>query len=111
VDIFNGTIYDGDCELWISRSLDSYPAFAREGSIVPLDAAEELSNGDGNTGALEVLIVVGADGEFELAEGDGTGSLVDDIKRSRTPIRYNQAKGTVKIGPTHGVPQKPDTCD
>jgi len=111
VDIFNGAIYNGDRELWISRPLDRYPVFAREGSIVPLDAAEEPPNGGGNPSALGVFIVVGADEEFELVEGDGTESLADDIKCSRTPIRYNQATGTAQIGPTHGVPQKPDTCD
>lgn len=43
-------------------------------------------------------MVVGADGEFESVEDDGTGSLADDIKLSRTAIRYNQAKGTYKSG-------------
>ncbi len=108
VDIFSGAVYDGDRELWISRSLGSYPVFAREGSIVPLDAMEEPSNGGRNPSAFEVFIVVGADGEFEMTEDDGSGSLVDEIKATRTPITYSQANGTVKIGPTYGVPQNPD---
>jgi alpha-glucosidase (family GH31 glycosyl hydrolase) len=102
VDIFNGAVYDGDRELWISRPLDGYPVFAKEGSIIPLDAALEPGNGGDNPEGLEVVIVVGADGEFEILEDDGNGSNVDEIKWSRTSIKYTQESGTLRIGPTHG---------
>ena len=109
VDIFNGAVYDGDRELWISRPLAGYPVFAEEGSIVPLDAADVPDNGGENPAAFEVLIVVGADAKFEILEDDGTGSTVDEVKSNKTPIKYNQAKGTLQIGPTQGTATKDET--
>ena len=103
VDIFNGAVYDGDRELWINRSLEGYPVFAREGSIIPLDAAAEPVNGGENPDSFEVLIAVGADGKFEIVEDDGTGSNADEAKWTRTPIEYTQSAGTVQIGPTQAT--------
>jgi len=103
VDIFNGAVYDGDRELWISRNLEGYPVFAREGSIMPLDAAAEPANGGENPDSFEVLVVVGADGKFEVMEDDGTGSNAEEAKWTRTPIVYTHATGTVQIGPTQAA--------
>ncbi|MCJ1303250.1 hypothetical protein MMC08_006058 [Hypocenomyce scalaris] len=100
VDIFNGAVYDGDRELWISRPLGSYPVFARQGSIIPLDALAEPENGGHNPAKLEILVVVGADGQFTMLEDDGTGSSVAEVKFKKTPILYTQAKGTLQIGPS-----------
>jgi hypothetical protein len=102
VDIFNGAVYDGDRELWISRSLEGYPVFAREGSIIPLDATAQPFNGGENPDGFEVLIAVGADGKFEVMEDDGSGSNAEEAKWTRTPILYTQSSGTVRIGPTQG---------
>lgn len=102
VDFFNGAVYDGDRELWVSRPLGGYPVFAKEGSIIPLDAASEPANGGDNPEGVEVVIAVGADGEFEMLEDDGTGSKVDEVKWTRTPIRYTQASGKLQIGPAQG---------
>lgn len=107
VDIFNGATYDGDREIWISRPLDAYPVFAKEGSIIPLDAASVPKNGGLNPDSFEILIVVGASGEFEIMEDDGTGSDVHQIQWTRTPIRYDQNNGTIQIGPTLEGSTKP----
>ena len=103
VDIFTGAIYNGDRNLFISRKLEDYPVFAKEGSIIPLDAATEPGNGESNPESMEVLIVVGADGAFELLEDDGSGSSAEEAKWTRTPIKYSQADGTVTIGPSTGA--------
>jgi alpha-glucosidase (family GH31 glycosyl hydrolase) len=102
VDIFTGAVYDGDRELWLSRALGDYPVFASEGSIVPLDGASEPENGAENPEAFEVLIAVGADGEFKIMEDDGIGSNVNEVTWTQTLISYNQATGVVQIGPTKG---------
>ncbi|KAF2012672.1 glycoside hydrolase family 31 protein [Aaosphaeria arxii CBS 175.79] len=117
VDIFTGTVYDGDRELTFHRKLSGYPVLAPEGAIVPLDAAYRCKNGSPNPEAFEVLVVVGADGSFNLVEDNGTGTHVDEsdfcmidadghesasdnVRFIYTPITYKQNTGTIKIGPT-----------
>ncbi len=102
VDIFTGAVYNGDRNLWISRKLEEYPVFAKEGSIIPLDAAATPENGESYPDSIEILIVVGADGEFELVEDDGNGSSAEETNWTRTPITYVQAEGTLTIGPSTG---------
>ncbi|OCK75121.1 glycoside hydrolase family 31 protein [Lepidopterella palustris CBS 459.81] len=117
VDIFTGVVYDGDREILLHRPLSQTPVLASEGAIVPLDATPNPENGAPNPEALEILLVVGADGWFELVEDNGTGTRVDDggfrlveadgnesgfdnVRFSYTPISYKQATGVLRIGPT-----------
>jgi hypothetical protein len=102
VDIFTGAVYNGDRNLWISRRLGDYPVFATEGSIIPLDAAATHENGESYPDNVEILIVVGADGDFELIEDDGKGSSAEEANWTRTPITYSQTDGTLTIGPSTG---------
>jgi alpha-glucosidase (family GH31 glycosyl hydrolase) len=103
VDIFSGAVYAGDRTLWLSRKLENYPVFAKEGTIVTLDANSEPGNGTENPESIEVLVVVGADGNFELLEDDGSGSSTEKVKWTRTPINYCQADGILTIGPSTGA--------
>jgi alpha-glucosidase (family GH31 glycosyl hydrolase) len=117
VDIFTGVVYSGNRELTLHRRLDQVPALAPEGAIIPLDAAYQPKNGSPNPTAFEILLVVGADGSFNLTEDDGTGTHVDEgdfrmieddgiesgsenVRFSYTPITYKQSTGVIKIGPT-----------
>ncbi len=119
VDIFSGIVYDGDRSLLLHRPLQGYPVLAPEGAIIPLDAAWRPKNGSPNPTGFEVLLVVGADGFFNLVEDDGTGThvaagdfmmIADDgmevdsgsesVKFSYTPITYKQSTGVITIGPT-----------
>lgn len=102
VDIFTGAVYDGDRELYVCRSMSEYPVFAPVGAIVPLDAARAPANGCSDPGGLELLVVVGADGQFELVEDDGVGQDVSQVKFRRTPIIYSQKTGELAIGPMQG---------
>jgi alpha-glucosidase (family GH31 glycosyl hydrolase) len=99
VDIFNGMVYDGGRKLWVARPLDEYPVFAREGSIIPLDAHSEPANDRGNPDALELVVIVGADGRFELIEDDGTGASAEKVQFNRTMIHFAQQTGQLKILP------------
>lgn len=99
IDIFTGTVYDGDRQLWLNRPLASYPVFAREGAIIPLDRASNPANGCNDPSEVEVLLVVGADGDFELVEDDGQGNQAEQINFRRTPISFRQETGEIRIGP------------
>ncbi|KAL4864796.1 hypothetical protein BDV12DRAFT_205536 [Aspergillus spectabilis] len=87
VDIFTSLVYDGNRMLWVSRPLDAYPVFAQEGSIIPLDADSEPGNGCKEPDVLELVVVVGKDGKFELIEDEGMGASVEEINFARTARR------------------------
>ena len=99
VDIFTGTVYDGDRVLSLHRALEKCPVLAREGAILPLDGAETLKNGCPIPDCLEIIVVVGANGYFELVEDDGSGSVSQDIQFVRTSISYDDHTGTLTIDP------------
>lgn len=105
VDIFTGLVYDGDRIVTMHRPTDQTPVLAREGSILPLDASQSKGEGEVKNGApipvaLEVVVVVGKDGKFELLEDDGKAEDIESIKFTKTPITFNQASGDITIGPT-----------
>lgn len=118
-DIFTGMVYDGDRKYQLHRPLHQTPVLAPEGAIVPLDAAWRPKSGSPNPEAIEILLVVGADGSFDLLEDDGTGSYVNDggfqiiesgnssaetdesVHLVTTPITYKQDTGVITIGPAY----------
>jgi alpha-glucosidase (family GH31 glycosyl hydrolase) len=102
VDIFTGMVYDGDRHILLSRRLRDYPVFAAEGAIIPLDKSSALTNDCADSSQIELLVVVGADGNFELVEDDGKGQCTDQIAFRRTRISFNQQAGELHIGPTSG---------
>ncbi|KAH8819026.1 putative alpha-xylosidase [Xylogone sp. PMI_703] len=108
VDIFSGAVYDGNREIWLSRPLDTYPVFAKEGAIIPMDAATIPLNGGLHPKSFQITLVAGADGEFEIMEDDGTGDDVHKIQWTRTPIKYTQKSGALEIGPTQIGSTRPE---
>ncbi|MCJ1389310.1 hypothetical protein MMC18_002166 [Xylographa bjoerkii] len=99
VDVFSGVVYDGDCEKWLYRRLEDYAVLAHEGAIIPLDAAEAPGNGGKNPEMLEVKVIVGADGAFEIYEDNGHGNGVEDVNWAVTPITLDQNRGVFSLGP------------
>ena len=95
VDIFTGTIYDGEQEIDLYRPLSGTPVLAPEGSIIPLDKELVPANGCPNPDALEVLVVVGKDGAFDLIENvrDDAGSTTTSEDRRVIHVKYNQSAG------------------
>ena len=67
-DIFSGSVYRGGRWVTVWRDSGSMPVFAREGCILPLDAAQDNACGAPET--LEVWVYTG-DGSYELLEEDG----------------------------------------
>ncbi|KIW45381.1 uncharacterized protein PV06_03777 [Exophiala oligosperma] len=106
VDIFTGTVYDGDRELNMYRPLEEMPVLAHEGSIIPLDERVLPLNGGLNPSRFEVLVVIGRDGQTSILEDpaddpDQVNKKKDDdeLPRSSTGgprsslIQYSQEKG------------------
>ena len=102
IDVFTGTVYDGDRMVELHRDLGSVPALLRAGGILPLAAEDDLDA----TRNPELLVAPGADGELTLIEDDGTGATPADIPAARTTITWRQADGVLEIGAAddpHGV--------
>ncbi|KAJ5320056.1 hypothetical protein PENANT_c025G07896 [Penicillium antarcticum] len=97
VDIFTGQVYDADREVMFHRRLEEYPALAREGTVIPLDANPAPANGCLNPGAFEFLVVIGRDAETSVMEdpADDAPNLTVRKKQRKFMIYYNQAEGKV----------------
>ncbi|OQV02598.1 hypothetical protein CLAIMM_07765 [Cladophialophora immunda] len=98
VDIFTGTVYDGNRELNMYRPLHEIPVLAHEGSIIPLDANQTPGNGGLNPEHFEVLVVIGRNGQTSVLEDPADDS--DQVKKESPQtgergslIQYDQAKG------------------
>ncbi len=102
VDVITELVYDGGREMRLHRGPDSIPVLAPAGAIIALEAAEVPGNATGNPAELEVLVVVGGDGAFDLIEDDGVGPGDDPQRRASTPITFDQAAGVVRVGPAAG---------
>ena len=101
VDIFTGTVYDGDRVIGMHRPTEGIPVLALEGSIVPLDKPTgKAKNGAPLPEAIEIILVVGRDGQFELLEDDGEAETLEKAVLASTPITFTQATGKLTIGPT-----------
>ncbi len=101
-DLFTGLHYDGDREVVLYRGLAEIPVLARAGAIVPLTADAIPGNDTDNPAAFEVLVVVGADGRFDLIEDDGRGTGLDPDTVVRTPMTFDQRSGVLTVGPATG---------
>ncbi|KAJ5396399.1 hypothetical protein N7509_004512 [Penicillium cosmopolitanum] len=102
VDLSTSIVYDGNRRLRLYRSIKKYPIFAREGAIIPTDGSLALRNGCENPSVIELIVIVGADGQFELLEDDGKGQSVDQVEFQRTPVSFHQNSHKLVIGPTSG---------
>jgi alpha-glucosidase (family GH31 glycosyl hydrolase) len=98
VDVLTDLVYDGGRTMYLHRDLTTIPVLAAGGAVVALDGRTVPGNDPVNPGHLELLVVVGADGEFELVEDDGTvtGPL------TRTRMSYHQERGELVVGPARG---------
>jgi alpha-glucosidase (family GH31 glycosyl hydrolase) len=68
IDIHTGLTYQGDRTIVLHRDLESVPALARAGSVLPMTAPSELAFGTENPARLEVRVYAGGDGAFTLSE-------------------------------------------
>ena len=103
MDILTGIVYDGDIEIDMYRPLDLLPVLAVQGSIIPMDGETVPANGCPNPSSFGVIIVVGANGHFDIVEdsrNDDKSKLQSQAalqNQRRIPIEFNQADGRLKI--------------
>lgn len=100
IDIATAIVHEGGRTIRLHRDDTGVPALLRSGGILPL-AAEHETDAAANPDHLEVLVAPGADGAFTLVEDDGTGTL-PAVPTVRTPIRWDQASGTLTVSPAEG---------
>jgi hypothetical protein len=101
IDIATGIVHEGGRSLRLHRDDSGVPALLQAGGILPL-AAEHETDATANPTHLEVLVAPGADGAFTLVEDDGTGTTPDTVPTVRTPLRWDQATGTLTVSPADG---------
>jgi alpha-glucosidase (family GH31 glycosyl hydrolase) len=87
VDVLTDLVYDGGRTMYLHRDLTTIPVLAAGGAIVPLDGQVVPGNDPVDPEHVEVLVVVGADGSFDLVEDSRTTSL-----------RWHQQSGEFDIG-------------
>jgi hypothetical protein len=93
-DIFTGTVYrvgPGGQHIRLHRDDRSIPVLLRAGAALPL-ARDPFERADTNPSAIELLLLPGADGTRELIEDDGD-------RVSRTTLTWDDAAGTLTVGP------------
>ena len=103
LDVTTGLAYDGGRQVVLRRPLATVPVLAPAGAVVPLDGAQVPGNDPVAPEHVEVLVVVGADGRFDLVEDDGTGDGLDDARVARTSLVWDEAAATFTAGPVHGL--------
>jgi hypothetical protein len=103
VDVFTGLVYDGGRQVVLHRQLSDIPVLARAGAIVPFSGDPKPGNSTENPHGFEVLVVIGADGEFTILEDDGGGSGLEPESVASTRISFDQQTGTVSVEPASGA--------
>ena len=83
------------------RPTSACPLFVRAGSIVPVGPAIQHTK-KGRARPITAQVYTGADGSFSLYEDDGTSRQYLNGAWSRIPLRYDEATGTLTIGPREG---------
>jgi alpha-glucosidase (family GH31 glycosyl hydrolase) len=99
IDIFNGMIYQGNKSIRMHRKIHEYPVLAPMGAIIPLDMAPKPKNGGLNPSGLELLVVVGDDGDFTIREEiqDDEPASPNSTGLREIMIGYVQAKGQLRF--------------
>ena len=92
---------DGSQTLSVQAPLDVIPAYVRAGTILPLGPVLQ-STSLGVEDPLEVRIYPGADADFTLYEDDGETYAYEKGAFTRIPMRWDEAKRTLTVGPRAG---------
>lgn len=104
-DFTTGRKYIGGRRYTAFYKLESYPVFARAGTVIPLAVLDEKNINDTNPPkAMEIQIFPGESNTYELYEDDGISSLHENGYYIVTNIDYTSSKGgaTVVIRPVAG---------
>ncbi len=89
--------YNGGQRITSSVDINSWPVFARAGSIIPQNEAAEYVP-DTIASTLILQVYPGADGSYTLYEDEGTNYNYERNLCSRIPFEWNDAKRVLTIG-------------
>jgi len=100
-DFDSGRSHEGGRTIEAAAPYERLPLFVRAGSIVPVGPAIQHTE-EGQGAPISLHVYAGADGQFDLYEDDGTSRQYLNGAWSRIPLRYDEATGTLTIGPREG---------
>jgi len=101
VDIFTGTRHTGPGVETLRVPLERIPVFARAGAVVPQAPYMDFS-AQTPLDPLELDVYAGRSGSFRLYEDAGHGFGYRDGASARTPLRWDERRATLSIGPARG---------
>ena len=101
-DFWTGTRHIGGQTIQAAAPLQQIPLFVRAGTVLPLGPVVEHT-GEQLDGPLEVRIYPGADGVFDLYQDAGDGYGYEQGQHTVTPLRWDDASGTLHLGERVGA--------
>ena len=100
-DYWTGRSYEGGQTLVAAAELDIIPVFVRSGSILPLSVPGEYAEENGGR-ISELLVYMGADGEFRLYNDEGDNYSYENGNYSCIPLSYRDEERTLTFGKAEG---------
>lgn len=70
IDFFTGTIYEGGRTMDMYRDINTLPAFAKAGAIIPMTEEIDAVSTSNNPSSFILRVYAGADGSFTMYEDD-----------------------------------------
>lgn len=101
-DIFTGISYKGNRNIIMYRNLDKIPVLAKSGSIIPMSSIDEKHSHIENPQKIDLFVISGSDGNFELYEDDGVSMNFEDGDYVTTNYELFWNKGEFVINPANG---------
>ncbi len=105
-DFFTGIHYSGlnGRKINVYRDISSYPVFAKQGAIVPLQSLEEHSNSQSPSKEMEIVVFAGASNKLSIYEDGLDGNEYKNDKFALTDITldYSQSKAAFEIAAVKG---------
>ncbi len=95
-DFFSGTFFKGEQTYNIPYTIEEYPVFVKEGSIIPLAVYENL-NETKQTAEMEIHIYPGTNNEFVLYEDSCDDIKYLDNEFSTTTFKITTEDNTIKL--------------
>lgn len=111
IDLFDGSVYSGNKNTKLFRTIENYPVLAKEGAIIPMARHIENNNDINNPQNLDILVFPGKSNTFEMYEDNGDnldykeGSFVTtsmELKwEDNVCFTVNEACGDLSIVPKY----------
>ncbi|MEO8180373.1 MAG: TIM-barrel domain-containing protein [Deltaproteobacteria bacterium] len=100
-DFYSGARLEGGREIEAQAPLARLPLFVKAGAILPIGPAVQHT-AEKLDAPITLYVYRGASGSLSLYEDDGVSYGYERGAFSRTPIRYDDASGTLSIGARSG---------